>query len=73
MTYDPKTDGHPQATGEFGEWLIKVAAELSNLFGTTGEEYIAGTVHECWHVMFCDGLTPYQAAHEEYISACEGN
>jgi hypothetical protein len=72
MQRNPKIDGNPPAVGEFGDWLMKVAAHLTNLFGITGEEYIADTGHKCWHVMFCDGLSPYEAAHEEYIAACEG-
>ena len=72
MTHDPKIDGDPPAVGEFGEWLLKVCGELANLFGFAGEEYVAETGHKCWHEMFLDGLSPYDAAHEEYIAACEG-
>ena len=54
----------------FEEWKTRLIGELTNLFGN-GEEYIRQTGDDCWKEMYDDGLSVYEAAHEEYLCACE--
>lgn len=55
----------------FEQWKAQLAIELSKTFDweggkVDGEQYIKDTGDDCWREAFEDGLSPADAASEEY-------
>lgn len=58
----------------FEEWKAQLVIELSKTFDledgrVDGAQYIKATGDDCWREMFDDGLSPADAAYEDFHAA----